>query len=63
MDLKEAQYKDIRERLFAVRLALEKAKKFKNKEVMASLKKEHKKIKEELAKFRLEQRESGGKTI
>lgn len=63
MDLKEAQYKDIRERLFAVRLALEKAKKFENKEVMASLKKEHKKIKEELVKFKLEQRESGGKTI
>ena len=59
MDLKEAKYKEIRERLFAVRLALEKAKKFDNAEVIANLKKEHESVKKELAQFKIEQMKEG----
>ena len=34
MDLMEAKYKDIRQRLFAIQLALEKSRKFENKEYL-----------------------------
>jgi len=61
MDLMEAKYKDIRQRLFAIQLALEKSRKFENKEVLADLKRQHAEIKKELARFKVEQKQRGGK--
>jgi len=61
MDLMEAKHKEIRQRLFAIQLALEKAKKFENEEVLANLKRQHEEIKKELAQFKTEQKQRGGK--
>ena len=61
MDLNEAKYKDIRQRLFAIQLALQNARKFGDTGVLVDLKKQHGDIKKELAKFKIEQKESRGK--
>lgn len=61
MDLTQAKYKELRQRLFAINLALEKSKRFENTEFFSNLKKEHAEIKKELAKFKTEQKERGVK--
>lgn len=61
MDLTEAKYKELRHRLFAVNLALEKSKRFENVEALSNLKKEYAEVKKELARFKTEQKERGVK--
>ena len=61
MDLKEARRKELRRKLREIILALETSKK-EGPEVIEALKKEHVEVKHELARFKLEQKENGGKT-
>ena len=61
MDLMEAKHKDIRQRLFAIHVALENAKKFENEEVLANLKRQLEETKKELARLKTEQKQKGGK--
>ena len=60
MDLDELQYQELRRKLKEIIIALETSKN-EGPEVLADLKKEHEKIKRELAKFKLEQKQRGGK--
>jgi len=61
MDLMEAKYKDIRQRLFAIHVQLELHKNSENQEFLANLKRQHEEIKKELAQFKTEQKQRGGK--
>ena len=60
MDLTEAKHKELRKRLREIILALETSK-FESAEVINDLKKEYVMIKHELAQFKLEQKQNGGK--
>ena len=60
MDLDELKYQELRKKLKEIILALETSKR-EGPEVLANLKKEHNEIKKELAKFKLEQKQRGGK--
>ena len=61
MDLDELKYKELRERLFAITLQLELHRNSDNKEFLSNLKEQHQQIKKELAKFKFEQKQRGGK--
>ena len=61
MNLNELKYKELREKLFAINLQLELHKKSENKEFLSNLKEQHKQIKKELGKFKIEQKQRGGK--
>ena len=60
MDLDELQYQELRRKLKEIIVALETSKS-EDPEVLAELKKEHEEIKKELARFKLEQKQRGGK--
>ena len=60
MDLNEAKYRELREKLREIIIALETSK-GESPEVLADLKKQHEEIKRELAKFKTELKENGGK--
>lgn len=60
MDLDELQYQELRRKLKEIIIALETSKN-EGPEVLAELKKEHEEIKRELAKFKTEQKQRGGK--
>jgi len=60
MDLDELRYKELRRKLKEIIIALETSK-FESPEVLNELKKEHEEIKKELAKFKIEQKQRGGK--
>ena len=60
MDLDELQYQELRRKLKEIIVALENSK-IEGPEVLAELKKEHEEIKKELARFKLGQKQRGGK--
>ena len=60
MDLMEAKYKQLRQKLREIIIALETSK-GEGEEVLADLKRQHEEIKKELAHFKLEEKQRGGK--
>lgn len=61
MDSRELKHKELKERLFAIHVQLELHKNSDNKEFLANLKRQHEEIKKELAQFKTEQKQRGGK--
>lgn len=60
MDLQEFGYNELKRKLREIIIALETSK-HEDSKVLVNLKKEHEEIKRQLAKFKLEQKQRGGK--